>query len=187
MSYVHYTHPASGVDPARPGKISPISGLAHPIRYVERSMPQDPQRLRNLLLGLLDSAEGWLPTIERAFVSAGRPDPECEALAVWVEDITAPNPAKAGCSVEPRATFHVNLYQCLTMTTSGEVIQRDALDLADDAWAMWCGILVGFRDGTLFGEDASVACGSIDLSRGMRVVPTLGGIGGWEATIIVTL
>ena len=150
-------------------------------------MPQAPDRLRNLLLGLLDSAQDWLPAIERAFVSQGRPEPECEALAVWLESLTAPNPAKVGCSVEPRALFHVTLYQCVTASTAADVIQRDALVLADEAWAMWCGILAGFRDGTLFGEDASVACGQIDLSRGMVVVTNQGGIGGWDAQIIVTL
>lgn len=147
-----------------------------------------PDRLRNLLIALLDSAEGWLPTIDRTFVSAGRPVPECEALTVWLETINALGSAKNGCSIEPKATFHVTLYQCAESTSDAGSLNDEALRLADQAWALWTGCLASWKDGTLFGEDASVACSSIDLTRGMIVVdPSVDGIGGWDLTIVVSL
>lgn len=146
----------------------------------------DPLRLRRLLTGLLDSAESWVPRIERTFVSQGRPIPECEVLAVWADSILAPNPSKAPCSILPRAQFHVTLYQCVPVSSNSDALERSALDLADDAWAIWTGILAGFRDGTLFGEE-EITCGTIDLSRGMIALPNGGGFGGWEATIIIDL
>lgn len=147
-----------------------------------------PDRLRNLLTALLDSAEGWLPAIDRTFVSHGRPIPECEALAVWLESINALSQAKNGCSIEPRATFHITLFQCWESTSSASKIDERALTLADQAWALWTGLLAAWKDGTLFGEDASVACSSIDLTRGMTAIdPATTGVGGWDVTIIVAL
>lgn len=147
----------------------------------------DPLRLRHLLAGLLDSAEGWVPRIERTFVSQGRPVPECEALAVWLESILAPNPSKAPCAFIPRGAFKVSLLQCVPSTSDASSLERSALDLADDAWAIWTGILAGFRDGTLFGDDSGLGCTQMDLSRGIIALPNAGGFGGWEATILVDL
>lgn len=108
---------------------------------------------------------------------------------VWCESISASSPNKAACQVIPRAFFHVTLYECGEMTSSASAIESDALHFADHGWAIWAGILTGFRDGTLFGEDASVACSQIDLARGMTAIAPQenAGIGGWDATIIVDL
>ena len=147
--------------------------------------------IRDLLEDLLALAQTWVPEATRALVTQGRPAGDCGLLAVWVEQFDAGPPGvKTACSVIPRALFHVSYFNCTPVLDaqgnppSAEAITDNALDFADAGEAIWWGIIAAWSAGTLF---EGMTCNDIDLTRGMLVKEPLGGLAGWDASIIVTL
>ena len=145
-----------------------------------------------MLEDLLAHAQVWVPQATRALVSQGLPAADCGLLAVWIEQVDAgPGAIKTACSVEPRALFHVTYYGCTPVLDAqgnpppADAITENALDFADAGEAIWYGIINDLRNGGDLWTD--FRCSNIDLTRGMRVITPLGGLAGWDASIIVTL
>lgn len=133
----------------------------------------------------------------RQFVSASQPPGEptecAETLAAWPGPLRLPPPppgGQRGCTSKTVAELHLTLYRCVpTMQEDGTPPTTAELDasgrgLAVDGWVIWRAILNGWSDGTLF-ED--IGCQVIDLSRGAVNLPPLGGLAGWDVTVLVTL
>jgi hypothetical protein len=134
---------------------------------------------------------------ERTFLSHGQPPGEptecAETLASWIAGIalTPPPPTgKRGCTSKSVLSLHLTLYRCVpTMDDDGTPPAPDELSLSAeglqfDGWGMWREVHRGWTSGTLFDD---LGCEAIDLSRGMVVLPPLGGLAGWDITVLVTL
>jgi hypothetical protein len=67
---------------------------------------------------------------------------------------------------------------------TADALNDSGRSLAVDGWVLWRAILAAWSAGDLF-ED--LGCQSVDLSRGAVNLPPLGGIAGWDITILVTL
>jgi hypothetical protein len=147
--------------------------------------------LSDLLEALLASAETWVPSAERSYITHGRAVADCDSLVVWTESIVATQPNKAVCSIQSLWTVHVTRFKCVpTIDESGnaeepEVYQASALDLANEGEAIWYGVIGAWADGTLF--DGAIGCAQIDLRSGLSAIEPQGGMGGWDLTIVVTL
>jgi hypothetical protein len=148
--------------------------------------------LVDMLTQLLEDAQVWVPGASRAIVTQGAPAADCALLAVWAEKADGGpfGQAKAACQIQPRWWLHVTYWGCTpVMQNDGtappaDVLTANALDFAAVGDAIWHGIIDQWHAGTLLD---GYACGSIDLTQGMRTLPPQGGMAGWDATIIVTL
>jgi len=165
-------------------------------------MPYPDDELNILMDSLLDVAVQALTDAGqnvpvRQFVSASQPPVEptecAETLAVWAGPLrTAPQPGtgKRGCSAKTVAELHVTLYRCVPiMEESGDpppVADLDASgrSLSVDGWVIFRRVLSDWSGGDLF---ENIGCERIDLSRGMINLPPLGGIAGWDLTVLITL
>lgn len=165
-------------------------------------MPYPDDELVILLSSLLATASGALTAAGqsvpvRQFVSASQPPAEptecAETLAVWsgpLRTVPPPPGGKRGCTSKTIAELHVTLYRCVpTMQETGTPpipadLDASGSSLAVDGWVIWRGVLTKWSDGTLFPD---LGCEQVDLTRGAVNLPPLGGLAGWDVTVLVTL
>ena len=153
------------------------------------------QSLLDVAAAALTAAGQDVP--DRVFISASQPPAEptecAETLAAWpgpLRTVPVPPLQKRGCTSKTLAELHVTLYRCVPIMqedgTPPTVAELDASgkSLAVDGWVIWRAVLRAWSDGTLFDD---ISCQSIDLSRGMINLPPLGGIAGWDITVLVSL
>jgi len=133
------------------------------------------------------TAAGYTPP-DRQYVSHNEPAGDlCEELVAWVDPVVdvAPQPSRI---VRHEATMHVDLTRCVPAATNdtpvppADELTTSAVDLADQAWAIWRGLVARWT-----AHDAPFGiCEQVTFVDLVPLEPQ-GGFATWRATFRATI